>query len=89
MDYNIKTYYDLNYGYLWAGLSYRNSFGGAQYRVGDSIKKQNYSLLTPIFGIAYRDFIFSYNYSYQSGKISFGKGGFHQITLGYNVDLFN
>ena len=89
MDYNIKTYYDLNYGYLWAGLSYRNSFGGAQYRVGDSIKKQNYSLLTPIFGIAYRDFIFSYNYSYQSGKISFGKGGFHQITLGYNVNVFN
>ena len=89
MDYNLKTYYDLNYGYLWFGFSYRNSFDGAQYQIEDNIKKQNYSLLTPIFGISYKDFIFSYNYSYQSGKIAFGKGGFHQLTLGYNVSLFN
>ena len=32
----------------------------------------------------YKDFIFSYNYSYQQGDIKFGSGGFHQITLGFN-----
>ena len=56
---------------------------------GEKINKQTYQLVTPIFGITYNDFVFSYNYSYQKGNIVLGNGGFHQITLGYNIDLFN
>jgi hypothetical protein len=29
--------------------------------------------------------LFSYNYSYQVGDIRFADGGFHQITIGYNI----
>jgi hypothetical protein len=56
---------------------------------GEKINKQTYQLITPIFGASYKDFVFSYNYSYQQGNIIMGNGGFHQITLGYNIDLFN
>ena len=89
IDLNLKSYYNLDYGYMWLGLSYRQSFDGANYRDGEKINKQTYQLITPIFGASYKDFVFSYNYSYQQGNIIMGNGGFHQITLGYNIDLFN
>jgi len=41
-------------------------------------------LFTPIVGVNFKNFMFSYNYSYQSGDIRFDNGGFHQITLGYD-----
>ena len=89
IDINLKSYYNLDYGYLWLGLSYRQSFDGAQYLDGEKIGKQTYQLVTPIFGVSYKDFVFSYNYSYQRGNIVLGNGGFHQLTLGYNINLFN
>ena len=89
IDLNLKSYYNLDYGYMWLGLSYRQSFDGAQYLDGGEIRKQSYQLVTPIFGVSYKDFVFSYNYSYQRGNIVLGNGGFHQLTLGYNIDLFN
>jgi type IX secretion system PorP/SprF family membrane protein len=89
IDLNLKSYYNLDYGYLWLGLSYRQSFDGAQYLDGEKIGKQTYQLVTPIFGASYKDFVFSYNYSYQKGNIVLGNGGFHQLTLGYNINLFN
>ena len=84
IDINFKAYYKLRQGRLWAGLSYRNSFEGAQYLNGQKLKTQRLQLITPLVGIDYKDFIFSYNYSYQQGDIKFGSGGFHQITLGFN-----
>ena len=84
LDINFKAYYKLRQGRLWAGLSYRNSFEGAQYLDGALLKKQRLQLITPLVGINYKDFVFSYNYSYQQGNIKFGSGGFHQITLGFN-----
>ena len=89
IDLNVKSYYNLDYGYMWLGLSYRQSFDGAQYLDGEKIGKQTYQLVTPIFGVSYKDFVFSYNYSYQRGNIVLGNGGFHQLTLGYNINLFN
>ena len=89
IDLNLKSYYNLDYGYLWLGLSYRQSFDGAQYLDGEKIGKQTYQLVTPIFGVSYKDFVFSYNYSYQRGNIVLGNSGFHQLTLGYNINLFN
>ena len=93
IDFNFKTYYKLNYGRVWAGLSFRNSFEGAKYYAkyddvspGSSrtLMEQNLQLLTPLFGIDYKDFIFSYNFSYQFGDVNFGSGGYHQITIGFN-----
>ncbi len=86
LDTNFKAYYKLNYGRLWAGISFRNSFEGAQYvdvSTGE-LKEQTLQLITPLFGIDFKDFVFSYNYSHQFGDINFGSGGFHQITIGFN-----
>ena len=86
-DTNFKAYYKLRSGRLWAGLAFRNSLEGAEFvdvSTGQ-IKEQTLQLITPLFGIDYKDFVFSYNYSYQFGDINFGSGGFHQITLGFNI----
>ncbi len=84
VDLNAKVYKDVSFGTVWAGLSYRRSFDGAQYQSNGTFGEQRLQLLTPIVGINYKRFMFSYNYSYQSGDIRFDNGGFHQITLGYD-----
>jgi len=83
-DLNAKVYKDVSFGTVWAGLSYRRSFDGAQYQANGSFGEQRLQLFTPIVGLNYKRFLFSYNYSYQSGDIRFDNGGFHQITLGYD-----
>jgi len=84
IDFNAKVYKDVDFGTVWAGLSYRRSFDGAEFLIDGSVSQQRLQLLTPIVGLNYKDFMFSYNYSYQSGDIRLDSGGFHQITLGYD-----
>ena len=74
----------MDWGMLWGGLSYRRSFDGAQFQTDGSFGEQRLQLFTPIVGFNYNRFMFSYNYSYQSGDIRLDNGGFHQITLGYD-----
>src|SRR5690606_14547933 len=70
---------------IWAGLSYRNSFDGAQYTTnGGSVNSQRLQNFTPILGINYKQFMFAYNYTHQTNSVVFTNGGFHQLTLGYN-----
>lgn len=83
VDFNAKVYKDVSFGTLWGGLSYRRSFDGAQFQVNGNFGEQRLQLFTPIVGLNYKNFMFAYNYSYQSGDIRLDNGGFHQITLGY------
>lgn len=84
VDINAKVYRDVEFGTIWGGLSYRRSFDGAQFQQDGSFGEQRLQLITPIVGLNYKNFLFSYNYSYQMGDIRFDNGGFHQITLGYD-----
>lgn len=84
VDLNAKVYRDVGFGTIWAGLSYRRSFDGAQFQSNGDFGEQRLQLFTPIIGVNVNRFLFSYNYSYQSGDIRFDNGGFHQITLGYD-----
>ncbi len=84
VDFNAKVYRDVSFGTVWAGLSYRRSFDGAQFQTNGQFGEQRLQLFTPIVGVNVNRFMFSYNYSYQSGDIRFDNGGFHQITLGYD-----
>ena len=86
IDLNIKAYKDFNFGKLWAALSYRRSFDGAEYLSGSGISSQKLQYITPIIGVNFDKFMFAYTYSYLSGPVNFDTGGFHQITLG--IDLF-
>ena len=85
IDLNLKVYKELEFGKLWGGLSYRRSFDGAQYVSGSGLEEQKLQWVTPIIGLNYDKFMFSYTYSHIMGDVKFDDGGFHQITLGINV----
>lgn len=84
-DLNLKAYKKLDFGMLWGGLSYRRSLDGAQYIEGFAVKDQKMQYVTPILGVNYNNFMFSYTYSHLLGNIQFASGGFHQVTLGINL----
>ncbi|MFD0863633.1 type IX secretion system membrane protein PorP/SprF [Sungkyunkwania multivorans] len=84
IDINGKVYKDLEQATIWGGLSYRNSFDGAQFVDGVGVGEQRLQLISPIIGFNKNNWMFAYTYSYQIGDITFDSGGFHQITLGFN-----
>ena len=86
IDINAKVYKKMDFGKVWGGLSYRNSFDGAEYIEGSTINSQKLQQLSPILGINYNNFMFAYNYTYQTNSVVFTNGGFHQLTLGYNFN---
>jgi type IX secretion system PorP/SprF family membrane protein len=89
VDLNIKAYKNLEFGRVWGGLSYRRSLDGAEYLDGVAIANQKLQYITPILGINYKNYMFSYTYSQLLGDIKFDTGGFHQLTLGINFDDLN
>jgi type IX secretion system PorP/SprF family membrane protein len=84
LDVNLKAYRTMDFGTLWGGLSYRRSFDGAEFLNGMEVKTQKLQYFTPVVGVNYKQFMFAYTYTYQSGNVRFQSGGFHQITLGYD-----
>ena len=85
VDINMKAYKNMDFGKLWAGLSYRRSLDGAEYISGNTVATQNLQYITPIIGVNYNNYMFAYTYSQVSGDIKFDNGGYHQITLGINL----
>jgi type IX secretion system PorP/SprF family membrane protein len=83
-DINVKAYYNLSFGTLWGGVSYRRAMQGAQYDLGNGLETEKYEMFTPLVGINIKNFMVAYTYSFQSGDVRFSTGGFHQITLGYD-----
>lgn len=86
IDVNVKAYKEMDFGKLWGGLSYRNSFDGAEFSTGNGVDSQRLQQITPILGIDYNNFMFAYTYTYQTNSVVFTNGGFHQLTLGYNFN---
>lgn len=85
LDLNLKAYKDFDFGKLWGGLSYRRAFDSAQFESNGSTEDQRLQYITPIVGLNYRNYMFSYTYSHLIGDVKFDQGGFHQITLGINL----
>lgn len=85
IDVNLKVYKTLEFGRLWGALSYRRSLDGAQFVEGNAISEQKLQYITPIIGINFKNYMFSYTYSHLLGNVKFDNGGFHQITLGINL----
>jgi type IX secretion system PorP/SprF family membrane protein len=85
IDLNMKVYKELDFGKLWGGISYRRSLDGAQYVEGNSVADQKLQYVTPILGVNFKNFVFSYTYSHLLGTVKFDSGGFHQVTLGMNL----
>ena len=78
LDINTKFYKNIEKSKLWLALSFRQFFGGKN--------SEKWSYLSPIVGVNYGNFLFSYTYKEQLGNLSIApKGGFHQLTLGWDV----
>ncbi len=84
IDVNFKAYREMDFGKLWAGISYRRSFDGAEYLDGTQISNQKLQYISPVIGVNFKQFMFAYTYSHQTGSVKFNSGGYHQITLGYD-----
>lgn len=77
VDLNIKAYKNIgDKSQIWAALSYRQNF---------DVNEEKFRQITPIIGINYKRFMFSYTYSAQLGDVVIDSGGNHQFTLGFNV----
>jgi hypothetical protein len=78
VDLNLKVYKKLDKDkQIWAALSYRQNFEKNDI---ESLKQ-----FTPIIGLNYKRFMFSYTYTSQINEIVIDNGGNHQITLGINM----
>ncbi len=76
-DLNFKAYKSFNATQFWAAISYRRSFDSSVF--GDA------HYVTPILGVNYKNLMFAYTYTQQSGDVVFSNGGFHQISLGVDI----
>ncbi|MBX9887815.1 MAG: type IX secretion system membrane protein PorP/SprF [Flavobacteriaceae bacterium] len=86
IDLNIKAYKNVEFGSLWAGLSYRRSLDQAKYTtLSGASANQRLQYITPIVGVNLNNFMFAYTYSNVRGPVNFDTGGFHQITIGINL----
>lgn len=85
IDLNLKVYKNVDFGRVWGGLSYRRSFDGAEYLDGAKVGEQKLQYITPILGVNYKKFMISYTYSHLLGNVKFDNGGFHQLTLGFDI----
>lgn len=78
-DLNMKVYKNLESAKIWGALSYRRSI--------EPTNLESLQYFSPIVGVNYRKYMFSYTYTDQLGDLGIvPKGGFHQLTLG--IDLF-
>ena len=77
-DFNIKAYKTFSETRLWAALSYRRGF--------EENSLENSQYFSPIIGINYKKFMFSYTYTKQANDVVLTDSGFHQISIGF--DLF-
>ncbi|WP_246175142.1 PorP/SprF family type IX secretion system membrane protein [Tenacibaculum aiptasiae] len=76
-DINFKVYKTFEKSQLWAALSYRRSFDSSVF--GDA------HYVTPILGLNYKNMMFAYTYTQQTGDVVFANGGFHQLSFGIDV----
>ena len=86
VDLNLKVYREMDFGRLWAGLSLRGSYDNVPFiRDTGAYEKPGSSFITPMIGVEYNSYVFAYSFNYQSDSIIFNNGGYHQITLGFNL----
>ena len=77
IDFNFKAYKDFNKAQLWGALSYRKGF--------DAKPIEDLVYITPIIGVNYNKWMFSYTYTRQMNDIVLTDLGFHQVSIGVNL----
>jgi hypothetical protein len=77
-DFNLKAYKTFSETQIWAALSYRRNFDS-----NNSLDKAAY--ISPVIGVNYKNYMFSYTHTKQLNQVLFAENGFHQISLGINL----
>lgn len=87
VDFNLKGYYDMREDFrLWLGASFRANIDGVEFTTDTlNTSTQRSRLGSGFIGFNYANFIFAYTYTSQFNDVNFASGGFHQVTLGYNI----
>lgn len=85
IDLNTKVYKAMDFGKLWAGLSYRRSFDGAEFLNGTVVDNQKLQWITPFVGVNFKQFMVGYSYNQVLGDVKFDNAGYHQLTIGMNL----
>jgi len=78
LDINMKAYKLLDRGHLWAAISFITF-------LGDDTSLESLNYLSPVIGINYLNYVFSYTYTSQLGSLDFSPEGYHQLSLGMDV----
>lgn len=76
-DVNLKAYKNISETQLWAALSYRRTF--------DASAIQNAEFISPVIGLNYKNWMFSYTYTNQLNDVVLTNSGFHQVSVGINL----
>jgi len=77
VDFNLKAYKEFDKVQLWGALSYRKGF--------DAKPIEDLVYITPIIGVNYNKWMFSYTYTRQMNDIVLTDLGFHQVSIGVNL----
>ena len=77
-DFNLKAYRTISETQIWATLSYRRNFES-----NNILDKAAY--ISPVIGINYKNYMFSYTHTKQLNQVLFAENGFHQVSLGINL----
>lgn len=77
LDLNAKVYKQTRIAQFWGAVSYRQTFDGGIH--------EQAKYISPILGLNFDRFMFSYTYTYQLNTIRFADEGFHQFSLGMNL----
>ena len=77
VDFNLKAYKDFNNAQLWGALSYRKGF--------DAKPIEDLVYITPIIGVNYNKWMFSYTYTRQMNDVVLTDFGFHKVSIGVNL----
>lgn len=87
VDFNLKGYYDMREDFrFWTGLSFRANIDGVTFTIDNQGTSTQRTRMGSVFaGFNYANFIFAYTYTSQFNEVNFASGGFHQVTLGYNI----
>lgn len=76
-DINLKAYKNISESQLWAALSYRRTF--------DANAIENAQFISPVIGLNYKNWMFSYTYTNQMNDVILTNSGFHQVSVGINL----
>ena len=85
MDLNLKVYRLVKQGRIWLGVSFRQNFIKIDTPSEYTIPNQNYTHFTPVFGMNYDRYLFSYHYTSNLGTLNLGTSGLHYFSLGITL----